>query len=265
LCSVYPKYVLIPLKAFASIFEVSAEDNPPKRVGELIRPTKLPSFCLHYAPDPMTDDKMDFIPPEKFPESTTHNSRPVPTHTGTIISVFHLLKAAQYAVYIFGWILIPSAIFQWVLTILASSADFWFTKNVAGRLILGMRWSNKVTESGESQWVFEFVPGGISDRGAQRHTFWFLLWGGVGLWGLFSFFSLIRLSLGWLFVTGIGLSLAGSNAWGFWQCDKTTGAGMGSPAAETGGQLLPFLARAGADIIVGAPDLLASAIKPPPL
>jgi hypothetical protein len=204
---------------------------------------------------------LPFLDPANVSESTSIGLTSHAPPTGTVFSVFLLLKASQYVIYIFGWIFIPSTVFQWVLTIIASAADFWFTKNVAGRLILGLRWSSTVTEDGESQWVFDFVPGGIQDRVAQRRTFWSLLLGGVVLWGLFSFFSLIRLSLGWLFVAGIGLSLACSNAWGFWKCDSSIGVDARESAmGVVRTTLFPMIGRAGLDLF--GSNLMPGADRP---
>lgn len=35
------------------------------------------------------------------------------------------------------------------------AADFWTVKNVSGRLMVGLRWWNKVNEDGSTEWVFE--------------------------------------------------------------------------------------------------------------
>jgi hypothetical protein len=35
------------------------------------------------------------------------------------------------------------------------SLDFWNTRNVAGRTLVGLRYWNEVDEEGESAWVFE--------------------------------------------------------------------------------------------------------------
>jgi hypothetical protein len=197
----------------------------------------------------MTEQPMEFVTTETYSEADPAR-RPLVPRNGTIFTVFLFLKGSQYALYFFGWILLPSAIFQWTLTIIASVADFWFTKNLAGRLILGIRWSTRVTDSGDSQWVFEYVPGGFGQRSAQRYTFWLMLTGAVGLWALFSSFSLILLRPGWLFVTAIGLSLAFTNAWGFWKCDKTIAADLQKSAVEVVTQrLLPLIVQTGSDVI----------------
>ena len=39
--------------------------------------------------------------------------------------------------------------------ILLLAFDFWTVKNVTGRLMVGLRWWNKVEDDGTSTWVFE--------------------------------------------------------------------------------------------------------------
>jgi len=39
--------------------------------------------------------------------------------------------------------------------VLLLAFDFWTVKNVTGRLLVGLRWWNKVEEDGTSVWVFE--------------------------------------------------------------------------------------------------------------
>ena len=39
--------------------------------------------------------------------------------------------------------------------ILLLAFDFWTVKNVTGRLLVGLRWWNKVEEDGTSTWIFE--------------------------------------------------------------------------------------------------------------
>jgi len=35
------------------------------------------------------------------------------------------------------------------------AADFWYTKNVAGRLLVGLRWWTKFKEDGTEEWIYE--------------------------------------------------------------------------------------------------------------
>ena len=54
--------------------------------------------------------------------------------------------------------------------ILLLAFDFWTVKNVTGRLMVGLRWWNKVEEDGTSTWQFESKKVWRSD-----HTNWELL------------------------------------------------------------------------------------------
>ena len=39
--------------------------------------------------------------------------------------------------------------------VLLLAFDFWTVKNVSGRLMVGLRWWNKIEEDGTSTWMFE--------------------------------------------------------------------------------------------------------------
>lgn len=148
----------------------------------------------------------------------------VPINHGPIFSFYIIFKAIPFILYIFGWILF-SSMFQWVAIIVTSAIDFWYTKNIAGRLIVGLFWSNRVDNQGKSQWIFEH-SNNYGDKSTvnaehkgQKRTFWISLYGSSIVWCLFSFFSIIRLKPGWLMCSGISASLALVNAWGFNKCD----------------------------------------------
>jgi hypothetical protein len=111
------------------------------------------------------------VPPTKAPLVV----RP----TGSIFTVFLFLKASPFVFYMFGWLLVPWTTFQWGFTISSIAADLWFRKNVAGRLILGMRWSSRVTDGSETQWLFEYIEGGVHNRDAAPHVL-------AAAWGRFG-------------------------------------------------------------------------------
>ena len=43
----------------------------------------------------------------------------------------------------------------YLVVIMLGSADFWTTKNIAGRILVGLRWWNEVKEDGTEIWIFE--------------------------------------------------------------------------------------------------------------
>ncbi|KAL0248803.1 hypothetical protein GEMRC1_004037 [Eukaryota sp. GEM-RC1] len=63
--------------------------------------------------------------------------------------------------------------FAIVITLLAF--DFWTVKNVTGRLLVGLRYWNKINDDGSSEWVFESLddPSIISPSDAR--FFWTVL------------------------------------------------------------------------------------------
>lgn len=72
------------------------------------------------------------------------------------VAFFHLFfKAAALLTYGFGTWFSSNFVLIFVICILLLAMDFWTVKNVAGRLLVGLRWWNEIKEDGESVWVFE--------------------------------------------------------------------------------------------------------------
>ena len=46
-------------------------------------------------------------------------------------------------------------VLDFVTCVLLLAADFWVTKNVSGRLLVGLRYWNEIDEAGVSTWRFE--------------------------------------------------------------------------------------------------------------
>ncbi len=75
-----------------------------------------------------------------------------------IAAFFHVFfRVAALLVYILASTLIGDAYFVHIFLtiILLLAVDFWTVKNVTGRLLVGLRWWNKVDEDGTSTWMFE--------------------------------------------------------------------------------------------------------------
>eukprot|EP00536_Pseudo-nitzschia_multiseries_P018795 jgi/Psemu1/230302/e_gw1.3125.2.1 len=81
-----------------------------------------------------------------------------------IVCIFHLLfKSLALFFYIFGgWFAADGKggssgsnfITVTVVCILLLAADFWVVKNITGRLLVGLRWWNKV-DGDKTTWIFE--------------------------------------------------------------------------------------------------------------
>lgn len=69
---------------------------------------------------------------------------------------FHIFfRLCAIVVYLICGIIQKGFVFSFIVILLLLCADFWTVKNVTGRLLVGLRWWNKVDESGQSKWVYE--------------------------------------------------------------------------------------------------------------
>ena len=110
-------------------------------------------------------------------------------------------------------------IIVFVITVFFCAADFWTVKNVCGRLLVGLRWWNEIVpETGESKWTFE----SRADRSTVHRGESIGFWAGLGFftlcWAVFSLKNVFTLSLDWLVVDLICLSLSLANLIGFLRC-----------------------------------------------
>eukprot|EP00461_Guttulinopsis_vulgaris_P000819 UN00819 len=73
------------------------------------------------------------------------------------VTVFFTLffKGLALFTYFFLNFFINNFAITFIIILLLLAFDFWTIKNVSGRLLVGMRWWNKVHPDGTSEWVFE--------------------------------------------------------------------------------------------------------------
>eukprot|EP01138_Halocafeteria_seosinensis_P009581 gb/GECG01009791.1/.p1 GENE.gb/GECG01009791.1/~~gb/GECG01009791.1/.p1 ORF type:complete len:301 (+),score=33.13 gb/GECG01009791.1/:1-903(+) len=157
----------------------------------------------------------------KFGEGTNCNYF-VCQSTHPVAAVFHLLfKFAAVLVYLFcGWFS-SNFVMIFVVCILLLAADFWAVKNVTGRLLVGLRWWNRIQEDGSNEWIYESHPD-VSRRvpTIDKRIFWWSTYFCAAAWSLFAFVALVRLSLDWLVVCFVALALTVSNLIGYIKCSK---------------------------------------------
>lgn len=105
---------------------------------------------------------------------------------------------------------------------ICSAFDFWFVKNISGRLLVGLRWWNEVNEDGTEEWIFESANE-VRDTNIDTSIFWGSLYITPLFWGVFFFFKVISIS--WLdaMICFIALVLSGSNMVGYYRCSSEQG------------------------------------------
>jgi hypothetical protein len=65
-------------------------------------------------------------------------------------------RTVAILLYVFASYIFSSSFVQlFIVIILLLALDFWVVKNITGRLLVGLRWWNKVEDDGTSKWIFE--------------------------------------------------------------------------------------------------------------
>jgi hypothetical protein len=64
-------------------------------------------------------------------------------------------KIAALISFILLDLLVSSEAIAYLVVILLGAMDFWVTKNISGRILVGLRWWNEVKDDGSEVWVYE--------------------------------------------------------------------------------------------------------------
>ena len=138
-------------------------------------------------------------------------------HNPVIVFFTIFFKALAIIFYFILGIFGVSEALIFIIVVILSAFDFWFVKNVSGRIIVGLRWWNEVKEDGSEVWIFESDH---EKRATSVDTT--IFWGSLYLtpifWGVFTILNLIGLKLVWFLVCLIALVLTGSNTIGYYKC-----------------------------------------------
>jgi hypothetical protein len=145
-----------------------------------------------------------------------------------IVIIFHLaFKGLALFFYIFGGWFSGNGkggksganfITVTVICILLLAADFWVVKNVTGRLLVGLRWWNKV-EGDKTSWVFESAQ----DRQVNKFDssiFWTVLYATPVVWSALMVIGILKFNLGWLIVVVTAIALSSANVYGYYKCSS---------------------------------------------
>nr|XP_001113308.3 Golgi apparatus membrane protein TVP23 homolog B [Macaca mulatta] len=138
-----------------------------------------------------------------------------------VAAFFHLFFRVSAMVVCLLCELLSSSFITCMVTIILS-CDFWAVKNVAGRLMVGLRWWNQIAEDGKSHWVFESRKESSQETKtvseAESRIFWLGLIACPVLWVIFAFSALFSFRVEWLAVVIMGVVLQGANLYGYIGC-----------------------------------------------
>jgi len=139
-----------------------------------------------------------------------------------VASFFHLLwKLSALIAYLFGGYMFANHfVIAFVTCVVLIAFDFWTTKNVSGRLMVGLRWWNEIKEDGSNEWVFESLEDKSKISSFEKVLFWGGLFGSPILWVTFAIVSFFGLNPRWLLITLIGAALGIANIVGYVKCAR---------------------------------------------
>jgi hypothetical protein len=136
-----------------------------------------------------------------------------------VAAFFHLFfKGLALFMYLFGSVLFSSYVFIFVVCILLLAFDFWTVKNVAGRLLVGLRWWNRINDDGSSEWVFESHEDMTEIDPLDAQVFWLGLYGTPVVWTLLLLVALLKLNVQWALIVAVALVLSSANIVGYTKC-----------------------------------------------
>mmetsp|Transcript_21067 Transcript_21067/g.42141 ORF Transcript_21067/g.42141 Transcript_21067/m.42141 type:complete len:272 (-) Transcript_21067:1587-2402(-) len=167
-----------------------------------------------------SDPTSSYTPGSSLPLGASFNQSAHPT-----ACLFHILfKGIAFTVYMLGSKAMEG-IMVTVLCILLLAADFWVVKNVTGRLLVGLRWWNKVDPvTGATSWIFESAaptsPDGTNatTNSFDSKFFWGVLYITPILWALCFMSAILWLRFNCFVTLAIALVLSFSNVYGYYKC-----------------------------------------------
>ena len=130
------------------------------------------------------------------------------------------LKGCALFFFLFLNIFTSNQAFVMVVVILFDAMDFWYTKNISGRILVGLRWWNTYNPQTQQEvWTFE-SKNEIKEANIDRNTFWLSLYGFTGAWIVLFIWECVMFNFVWGFLCLICLAIAGTNTYGFFRCSK---------------------------------------------
>ena len=140
-----------------------------------------------------------------------------------IAGAFHIiLKALPCFAYMFMGMFGFKDVSVFISVLIMISLDFWVTKNIIGRFMVGLRWwgtgdfGDDFDESEGNDWYFESYDWPYPNQTYDNHIFW---WGLVGpeiFWLFYCVIGVISLSFFWGTLTVIALALTSTNLYAYY-------------------------------------------------
>lgn len=155
-----------------------------------------------------------------------------------VACLFHVtFKLVAVLAYLFLGLFANKNITVFITVLLCQCLDFWLTKNVTGRYLIGLRWwsaseisaeegledeneAEETDEPKEDSWHFEFYTNKVVNSQFDSSIFWVSQAASAIFWSVFLVIKVIGLSLFWGMLVFICASLSVLNLYAFYLCNK---------------------------------------------
>lgn len=131
-------------------------------------------------------------------------------------------------------------------------------QNVTGRLLVGLRWWNRINEDGSNEWVFESHEDMTEIDALDARVFWTGLYGAPLLWVLLLIVALLKFNVQWALIVVVAVTLSAANIIGYTKCKKDAKQKM--QALMSGGALGVLGASASSSIMSTIGGLALSSV-----
>lgn len=132
----------------------------------------------------------------------------------------YFFRIAAIAVYLFCGFFTSNFVLSTVLVVVLLAMDFWNCRNVAGRILAGLRYWNQVDEDGESHWVFESRDPSRPANPIDSKMFWIALYAFPLLWLALFIVSILKFNVSFIPIVLVALGFNVSNAVAFTFADR---------------------------------------------
>lgn len=159
-----------------------------------------------------------------------------PSQRHPVASFFHVaFKLAALVTYVTCEWFETHFVLNFVTCVLLLAGDFWVTKNVSGRLLVGLRYWNEIDDAGVSTWRFESrdAEGMKLVDPSESTLFWYSLYLSPIAWVALAAIALARLNLEYFLICVVATVLGAANVVGYTKCSKDAQANISSFARTT--------------------------------
>ncbi|WVQ97661.1 hypothetical protein IAU59_004775 [Kwoniella sp. CBS 9459] len=167
------------------------------------------------------------------------------------LAFLYLFRSAAIAVYVLCGLFTDNYVLSIVLVVVLLSLDFWNTRNVAGRTLVGLRYWNEVDEEGESSWVFESRDPSRPANPIDAKMFWIALYAYPLGWLALLIVSLLKFNISFLPIVLLALVFNLSNLLGFTYADRDAQKRWASGIAASGNLMGFGLGGIGGQLVGG--------------